>query len=938
MENRKAMAFLAEELLLQKSGDSADRIGATLYRSRINLTPHQIRAALFAFHSPVSKGVMLCDEVGLGKTIEAGIIMAQYWLEQKRNILVISPAPLVRQWMSELEDKFSLPCTILDTKSYNELTKKGYTNPFNDTKSVKIVTINFASKMHSEIKASDIDLVVIDEAHKLRNVHNPSNVIANNILDGISGFKKVLLTATPLQNNLMELYGLSMLIDDGIFGDKDYFKYRYIKNYEENKQELSERLNLYIERTLRKQVEKYVKYSKRITHTFSYTPTDEEQELYDKITELIHSNPSLGTGRSQTALTSLILRKLLSSSTAAVLGTLKTIRDRISNTLNTGNSADYEDLIESLDEDSEFDDEDEDETYLSETIDNEKLLRELKVIDECISIAETIKVDNKSLKLLEALNYLFSQTDENRKKKILIFTESRRTQDYLAGFLRDHGINKIVLFNGSNDSPEAKEIYDKWLNENSESAKQNSKSTNIRSALLEYFKNDAEVMIATEAGAEGLNIQFCSMVVNYDLPWNPQRIEQRIGRCHRFGQKNDVIVINFLNENNQIDNRVYELLSNKFLLFDDVFGSSDEVLGSLDDDNNFERKIFEIYRQCRTPEEINKAFDDLQETYKADISNEMKKTKELLLENFDQDLQKVFDGIMDAAESYIRAYEYNFLRLCQYALNDAASFKGFSFYLSDNNLGIPQGKYIISSNEREEINIFDNDINGTKIIDYCRNVDGYNMGSEFDLTGYRYKIGELEKYIGKKGVIIVGKSSVESFENSEELIVSARLEDGTYLNPETTRKLFRLRSSEVDLGRCDDNIYNMLHSDFEAASNAFINATAEKNNKLLAEETAKVNQWANDKISGIQLEVEQLRERRKTLQHELDYSTDSQQKLEITDEISKISKKIKSLWLELADNEDQIEDMRMRIIGKLKKESLKNTNSGELFTLEFTIR
>ena len=130
----------------------------------------------------------------------------------------------------------------------------------------------------------------------------------------------------------------------------------------------------------------------------------------------------------------------------------------------------------------------------------------------------------------------------------------------------------------------------------------------------------------------------------------------------------------------------------------------------------------------------------------------------------------------------------------------------------------------------------------------------------------------------------------------------------------------------------------MLHSDFEAASNAFINKTAEKNTKLLAEETTKVNQWANDKISGIQLEVEQLRERRKTLQHELDYSTDSLENIEITAEISKISKKIKSLWLELADNEDQIEDMRMRIIDKLKKDSLKDTSANELFTLEFTIR
>jgi len=129
--------------------------------------------------------------------------------------------------------------------------------------------------------------------------------------------------------------------------------------------------------------------------------------------------------------------------------------------------------------------------------------------------------------------------------------------------------------------------------------------------LVEYFRDEAVIMIATEAGAEGINLQFCSLVVNYDLPWNPQRIEQRIGRCHRYGQRHDVVVVNFLNRKNAADQRVYQLLSEKFKLFEGVFGASDEVLGNIESGVDFEKRIAQIYQQCRTEDEIQSAFDAL---------------------------------------------------------------------------------------------------------------------------------------------------------------------------------------------------------------------------------------------------------------------------------------------------------------------------------------
>ena len=165
-------------------------------------------------------------------------------------------------------------------------------------------------------------------------------------------------------------------------------------------------------------------------------------------------------------------------------------------------------------------------------------------------------------------------------EKAIIFTESRRTQSYLLRVLGDSPWSEgIVLFNGSNTDERSKQIYARWLDRHQGTDRvTGSKTADMRSALVDYFREEGRIMIATEAGAEGINLQFCSLVVNYDLPWNPQRIEQRIGRCHRYGQKHDVVVVNFLNRKNAADKRVYELLSEKFHLFEGIFGASDEVL------------------------------------------------------------------------------------------------------------------------------------------------------------------------------------------------------------------------------------------------------------------------------------------------------------------------------------------------------------------------
>ena len=272
--------------------------------------------------------------------------------------------------------------------------------------------------------------------------------------------------------------------------------------------------------------------------------------------------------------------------------------------------------------------------------------------DLAVSIAENAK----GLALLSALRAGFAKTAElGGAQKAIIFTESRRTQEYLLNLLEATEFKgRVMLFNGTNSDPKSREIYREWLDRHGNTDRvSGSPTADLRAALVDHFREDAAILIATEAAAEGINLQFCNVVVNYDLPWNPQRIEQRIGRCHRYGQQFDVVVVNFLNKLNAADRRVYELLDEKFKLFNGVFGASDEVLGAVESGVDFEKRIAAIYQKCRSAEQIQFEFDQLQRDLEEQIVAGQRDAREKLLDNFDQEVvEKVRIQTNDAIDRF----------------------------------------------------------------------------------------------------------------------------------------------------------------------------------------------------------------------------------------------------------------------------------------------
>jgi len=424
--------YFAYELTKRCPSDSLEKLAGTLVDAQVDLNPHQIEAALFAFRSPLSKGAILADEVGLGKTIEAGLVLSQKWAERRRSILIITPSNLRKQWHQELTEKFFLPCRILETKSYNEAIRQGNFRPFISDEIV-ICSYQFARNKADEIHDITWDLVVIDEAHRLRNVYKPSNVIANTLKQTLIPAPKLLLTATPLQNSLLELFGLVSFIDEHTFGDLKSFREQYSSVNDQNIfNNLRSRLKPVCHRTLRRQVLPYIKYTKRMPIVQPFTPEESEDRLYHLVSDYLRRDNLQALPSSQRSLMTLVLRKLLASSTFAIAGSLETLGKRLKKklakeeveTLEEELNKDYESLNETIEEWTEQNQSDQ-----LTPEDRAAIEREIADLDEFRNLAVSITHNAKGKALLIALDRAFQEADRlGASHKAIIFTESRRTK------------------------------------------------------------------------------------------------------------------------------------------------------------------------------------------------------------------------------------------------------------------------------------------------------------------------------------------------------------------------------------------------------------------------------------------------------------------------------------------------------------------------------
>jgi len=938
--------YYAHELTKKSASDSLEKFSRTLADAKVDLNPHQIDAALFAFQSPLSNGAILADEVGLGKTIEAGILLSQKWAEGKRKILIICPSSLRKQWNQELIDKFYLQSTIVDSRNFKNITSFE-SNPF-DKKEIVICSYHFAKNKEDFIKLINWDLVVIDEAHKLRNVYKNNNKISHSIKRAIGDSPKVLLTATPLQNSLLELYGLVSFIDEHTFGDFQSFKSQFVRLGEEetpNFSDLKSRLALICKRTLRRQVLEYIKYTNRIPLTQEFNPTNEEHNLYEKISEYLQKEKNYALPPAQKHLMTLILRRLLASSTFAIAGTLKGLIGKLNTALKTGTLKQTSEYIKAsfsdMDEVSEELEDTEDEQEPLTEFEKGEIREEIEELKGFSSLADSIKVNAKGRELLTALDKGFSKLENlEAPKKALIFTEFTRTQNYIAELLsKSKYAGKIVLFNGSNNDEQSKQIYNDWLEKNKDTDRiTGSKPADKRAAIIEYFKDTAEIMIATEAAAEGINLQFCSLVVNYDLPWNPQRIEQRIGRCHRYGQNFDVVVVNFLNKKNEADKRVFELLAQKFKLFDGVFGASDGVLGAIEGGINFEQRISKIYQECRSSEEIKESFDKLQKELEDQISQGMNSAKKKLLENFDEEVHEKLKVNLHKSKEYINKFENILWQLTKYELEKYASFsnKDHFFTLKQNPLSNNLGTYKFGKelNGHDHIYRFGCDLS-QNIISLAKKRKLDTKIIEFDYSNHSGKISVLNKLVGKAGDLVLWKLSLNSFEQEEYLIFTASSDEGVMLTKDQCEKLFDVNGKEISDGELND--VEKMETEFENIRKRIAQDLTEKNTNYFDNEIDKLGRWGDDKKTTLRQTLKDLDDKIKILKKEVRLTGGLQDKLEAQKGIRKLDTKRDQAWKEYEDKKKGIDVQVDSLIDKIQAKMGQKTKIEKLFSIRWKV-
>jgi ERCC4-related helicase len=951
--------YFAYELTKRCASDSIEKLAAALSDAQVDLNPHQVEAALFAFRSPFSRGAILADEVGLGKTIEAGLLISQKWAECKRRLLVIVPANLRKQWSQELTDKFHLPSAILENKSFNEAIRAGNLNPFQRDEIV-LCSYQFARTKEPYLRQTNWDLVVIDEAHRLRNVYKSSSKIATAIKLAVAPFPKVLLTATPLQNSLLELYGLVSIIDDYAFGDFKSFRARFARlGNDADFAELKERLRPLCKRMLRKQVLQYVPYTNRHALVQEFMPTTEEQQLYDLVSDYLQQPTLYALPASQRQLMTLILRKLLASSTYAISSTLDGLASKLEVAAAASESVDTlpDELPDNLDELEELADDWEEEENGTSQAERIRLTQEQLVelheeaakLREFHSLAKSIIKNSKGEVLLTALRRGFeaaakapkNQVDATIQQKAIIFTESRRTQEYLLRVLEQTEFGgKVLLFNGTNNDPKSKEIYNQWLKQHAGTDRiSGSPSADMRAALVDYFHDEAAIMIATEAAAEGINLQFCNLVVNYDLPWNPQRIEQRIGRCHRYGQRFDVVVVNFLNKKNAADLRVYQLLDEKFRLFNGVFGASDEVLGAVESGVDFEKRIASIYQKCRTPEQIQFEFDALQQDLEAEIAEGQRDAREKLLNNFDQD---VVEKVRIQSRDYLDRFEERLWRLTRYLLTPYARFeeREYSFTLERNPFPgetIHPGPYRMGKNVEDANTYRVGHPLAQRLLAQAKTLPVQSGEVLFRYPESGTHISILQPLKGKSGWLMCLHVTLTALETEDHLILAGVTDHGEVVDGAQCRRLFDLPGEMKGDVLLPPDRKQTLEDMAARQMQEVLNAISTKNGTWFDTEMDKLDHWADDRRASLKTELDELDETIKETKKAARLAPKLPEKLERQRALRQLESKRTEAWKVFDEASREIDRQKDALLDEISQRLHQKTEQVTLFNMRWSL-
>ena len=683
--------ILAEDLVRVRRPDERERYAAAQRQARIDPNPHQIDAVIFALRRLREGGCILADEVGLGKTVEAGLVIAQSRAEGAQRILLIVPKSLIGQWQGELLNLFGIQARENETSFF--------------APGVYLVGREFAGSERGSIPlgaAPPFDLAVIDEAHEIfaglykrydrdgtYDETSSQAVMAHRVRGFLRSTSVLLLTATPMQNSLAELWGLVQYVEPTgtLLGDIATFREVFCSEDDRSlipgqEHELKRRLAMVQRRTLRRQAQEFLErpFTQRRCRLYDYAMTDNERSLYDDVTEYLLEPSLYAFAGRQRRLLLLGFHRRMASSIKALAASLENVAARLRH-LQAGVRSDntVASVLEDLEDDEEIDQSSEESAA---PVDRTGLAAELARIEGFIARAQSLPHDAKARSFQKAIKVVVDMARQGRGSgKAVVFTESITTQEYLRSLLLAIGLGDedITLFRGVNDHARAHQAFAVWQQEEGHlfpPGSRPSREVGIRLALVHEFRRRSKVLVCTEAGAKGLNLQFCETVINYDLPWNPQRIEQRIGRCHRYSQNRDVTVVNFLARDNQAHRLTFEILSQKLDLFGRVLDASDHVLHEPRTETpellvstlsaEFESDLRSIYSRSRTLDEVIREIAALRDKIserRATFEMEYARTSQIIESRFDENVRRVFKRLREDLPESLAALDRDLANL-----------------------------------------------------------------------------------------------------------------------------------------------------------------------------------------------------------------------------------------------------------------------------------
>jgi adenine-specific DNA-methyltransferase len=939
---------LAEDLVRTRRPDDRERYAAAQRQARIDPNPHQIDAVIFALRRLREGGCILADEVGLGKTIEAGLVIAQSRAEGAQRILLIVPKSLLGQWQTERLELFGIPCQ----EAASSFIAPG----------VYLVGREFAGGQRgSDLlgTAPPFDLAVIDEAHEffagLYRRYGPDGqydetseeaMMAHRVRSLLRATPVLLLTATPIQNSLAELWGLVQYVEPTgtLLGDLPTFRKVFCEDNDRvlvhgQEHELQRRLAIVLQRTLRRQAQEFLDrpFTQRRCRLYEYGMSAAERSLYEDVTEYLLEPTLNAFAGNQRKLMLIGFHRRMASSVEALATSLDNVAARLRR-MQTGQATD--DTAFTLFRDLEDEEEVEQDTpEIPQDLEPSSVADELSRVESFISRARSLPADAKARRFQDAVKVILELGEKGRGTgKAVVFTESITTQDYLRKLLLDLGLHDedITLFRGMNNSARAQQAYARWKEEQGPylpSGAAPSREVAIRLALVHEFRTRSRIFISTEAGAKGLNLQFCETVINYDLPWNPQRIEQRIGRCHRYRQERDVTVINFTSRDNEAQQLTFDILSQKLDLFGKVLDASDNVLHEPRTDSpeiavsalstDFETDLRDIYSRSRTVEEMTREIAALRDKIserRDTYEREYLRTSQIIESRFDDKVRKVFRNLKDDLPNGLADLDRDLANLVDGFLSaQSIPFKranndGRVVFTLAKGAALPaelgQSRKFATGDARR--------IKGAEALNLLHplvqqaiaTARAWPGGGAIEFALPFTASQELQALAGKKGLLCAIRVRYEGFEPAESLL-GAAVVDGLPIDPALATEMLRLPAIEsqpfethADAQLLDDAIEEAVFVDQRRME--------QDENRHFERATGQLERYVEDKILVSRREFLHLEQRLRSAKARRDQVVGASARERVEQEIDQLATRADTFEREIAALESREDEVYQR--------------------------